>query len=83
MHQPPTYEVDGEAIRDERMEAGLTQEELARQVGISRRYVSHLEKGSRRHMKPKTYRRLREALNVTDSRLRPPCPTEGDPPERK
>ncbi|MFD4968874.1 helix-turn-helix domain-containing protein [Streptomyces sp. NPDC058424] len=83
MHQPPTYEVDGEAIRDERMEAGLTQEELAQRAGISRRYVSHLEKGSRRQMKPKTYLRLREALNVADSRLRHQSRPAEDPPERK
>ncbi|MFE1192859.1 helix-turn-helix domain-containing protein [Streptomyces olivaceoviridis] len=85
MHQPTTYEVDGDAIREERMQAGLTQTELARQAGISPRYVSYLETGSRRDMRPKTYKRLREALNATDERLRrtPPRPTEDPPPERK
>ncbi|MGW5430417.1 helix-turn-helix domain-containing protein [Streptomyces sp. NPDC004059] len=87
MHQPTTFEVDGDAIREERMQAGLTQTELARQAGISPRYVSHLENGSRKDMRPKTYKRLREALDVTDERLRrtPPRPTEDPPPptERK
>lgn len=84
MHQPTTYEVDGDAIREERMQAGLTQAELARHAGISQRYISHLEKGSRTAMRPKTYKRLREALNATDERLRrtPPRPTEDPPPER-
>lgn len=84
MHQPPTYEVDGDAIREERMQAGLTQEELADQVGISRRYVSHLETGSRWRMRPKPYKRLRQVLKANDARLRrkPPRPTEDDPPER-
>lgn len=81
MHQPLTYEVNGDAIREERMQAGLTQTELAGRAGITPRYVSHLENGTRRHMGPQTYRRLREALNATDARLRltPPRPTE-DPP---
>ncbi|MGQ5576698.1 helix-turn-helix domain-containing protein [Streptomyces sp. ECR3.8] len=87
MHQPQTYEVDGDAIREERMQAGLTQTELAEQAGISQRFVSHLETGTRKRMKPKTYRRLREALQVPDSRIRrmPPRPTEDKPPphERK
>lgn len=87
MHQPTTFEVDGDAIREERMQAGLTQTELARRAGISPRYVSHLETGTRRHMGPKTYRRLRQVLKATDARLRrtPPRPTEDSPPphERK
>ena len=85
MHQPPTFEVVGDAIRTERMQAGLTQRELARRVGISRRYVGLLEDGTRRRMRPDTYQRLREALKATDARLRrtPPRPTEDDPPERE
>ena len=85
MHQPLTFEVDGDAIREERMQAGLSRTELARQVGISRRYVCHLENGTRRHMSPKPYKRLRVALKATDERLRrkPPRPTEAEPPERK
>jgi transcriptional regulator with XRE-family HTH domain len=81
MHKPTTFEVDGDAIRKERMQAGLTQAELARRVGISRRYVSYLEDGTRRHMRPGPYVRLREVLNATDARLqRKPRPTEDPPP---
>ncbi|MFI9154558.1 helix-turn-helix domain-containing protein [Streptomyces sp. NPDC053367] len=85
MHQPTTFEVDGDAIRKERMQAGLTQTELARQAGISPRYVSHLENGTRRHMGPKPYKRLRDALKATDERLRltRPRPTEDPPPEER
>lgn len=84
MHQPPTFEVVGDAIREERMQAGLTRKELAKAAGISRRYLAHLENGTRRHMTPQPYLRLREVLNATDARLRrkPPRPTEVDPPER-
>ena len=35
----------GHAIRHYRMQAGLTQAELADQVGITRTYLSRLEKG--------------------------------------
>lgn len=35
----------GHAIRHYRQQAGLTQEELASQVGIDRSYLSRLEKG--------------------------------------
>jgi transcriptional regulator with XRE-family HTH domain len=85
MHQPTTFEVDGDAIREERMQAGLSRTELARQVGISRRYICHLENGTRRHMTPAPYIALRAALKATDERLRrqPPRPTEADIPERK
>jgi transcriptional regulator with XRE-family HTH domain len=84
MHQPTTFEVDGDAIREERMQAGLTRAELADRAGISHRYVAALENGTRRHMTPPPYIALREALKATDQRLRrkPPRPTEADPPER-
>ena len=84
MHQPPTFEVDGDAIREARMQAGLTRRELARRAEIGRRYVAHLENGTRTHPSPQVYLRLRQALNATDARLRrTPRPTEVDPPERK
>jgi transcriptional regulator with XRE-family HTH domain len=85
MHQPKTFEVDGDAIREERMQAGLTQTELARRVGISPRYVSHLENGTRRHMTPEPYIALRTALHATDERLRrtTPRPTEDPPPTER
>lgn len=83
MHQPTTFEVDGDAIREERMQAGLTQKELARRAGISRRYVGLLEDGTRNRMSPRAYIALRAALKATDERLRiPPRPTEDSPPER-
>lgn len=84
MHQPQTFVVDGDAIREERMQAGLTRKELARQAGFSRRYLCHLELGTRDRMSPPLYIALRQALNATDERLRrkPPRPTEADSPER-
>ncbi|WP_119581532.1 helix-turn-helix domain-containing protein [Streptomyces europaeiscabiei] len=80
MHQPLTYEVNGDAIRRERMQAGLSRTELARQAGFTRRYLCHLERGTRKHLSPPLYIALRQALDATDSRLlAPPRP---NPPER-
>lgn len=80
MHQPLTYEVIGDAIREERMQAGFTRRELSEKAGFSRRYLCHLERGTRKHMSPPRYIALRQALNATDSRLlAPPRPI---PPER-
>ncbi|MFC7909007.1 helix-turn-helix transcriptional regulator [Streptomyces nigra] len=83
MHQPTTYEVDGDAIREERMRRGLTRAELAEQVGVTDRHIRHLENGTRQRMRRPSYVALRTALQATDERLRrqPPRPTE-DPPER-
>jgi transcriptional regulator with XRE-family HTH domain len=85
MHQPPTFEVDGAAIREERKQAGLRRSELAELVGVTPRYIAHLENGTRRRMRRPPYFALRTALKATDERLRldPPRPTEADPPERK
>lgn len=57
------------------MQAGLEISELAERAGISRRYLSHLETGTRTRMRPSTFARLRTALNITDERLRL-APTE-------
>lgn len=83
MHQPPTFEVDGTAIREERVQAGLKRAELAELVGVTPRYIAHLENGTRQRMRKPPYVALRAALKATDERLRrtPPRPTE-DPPER-
>lgn len=59
-----TYEVDGAAIRTLRMSRGLPIADLARNAGISRSYLTRLEIGVRRHMRPPAYLALRTALGV-------------------
>ncbi|MGA4864172.1 helix-turn-helix domain-containing protein [Streptomyces lavendulocolor] len=81
MHQPPTFTVDGVAIREERMQAGLEISDLAAAAGISRRYLSHLENGTRNRMRPRRYTALRAALKSTDERLLAPQRTD-TPKER-
>ena len=85
MHQPTTFEVDGDAIREERKQAGLTRRQLADLVGVTERYVGQLENGTRYRMRRPPYFALRTALKASDERLRrtPPRPTEDPPPERK
>ncbi len=84
MHQPTTFEVDGDAIREERKRAGMSRAELAEQVGVTPRYVAHLENGTRTRMRKPPYFALRTALKASDERLRRqrPRPTEDPPPER-
>lgn len=64
MEQPPTFQVNGAAIRKSRMQAGLGTEQLATAAGISRRYLNHLENAYRKHMRPESFARLRTALGL-------------------
>lgn len=73
MQQPvTTFEMNGEAIRDARMQAGIETRELARIVGVSDSYIRKLETGIRKHMRPGPYRRLRTALNANVTQLLAP-----------
>jgi transcriptional regulator with XRE-family HTH domain len=58
----------GEAIREARMEAVLTQEELALRAGIHEAYVSFLESG-RRNPTWRTVRRISDGLGLPLSEL--------------
>ena len=58
-HDPPVF---GELLRRHRLAAGLTQEALARQAGLSARGIADLERGARRFPYPDTVQRLADAL---------------------
>lgn len=82
MHQvQPTFEVDGPAIRELRMEAGLTTAQLADAIGCSRVYLSHIEVGIRKRMGPQFFAALRTVLEVRSSAILL-APTEEKTPER-
>jgi transcriptional regulator with XRE-family HTH domain len=75
MERPqPTIPVDGAAIRTRRKELGLLRDECAAKAHISGPYLSQLENGVRREMRPPTYKRLRTALQIQrdDRRLLAP-----------
>ncbi len=59
---PSTF---GSLLRGYRSEAGLTQEELAEQAGLSVRAISDLERGVNISPRPFTVRRLADALDLT------------------
>lgn len=69
---PSTFEVLGAQIRKRRMEMGMEAHELAAKARISRRYLNHLENGTRTHMRPRRYTDLRTALEATDEDLLAP-----------
>jgi transcriptional regulator with XRE-family HTH domain len=73
-------------LQQHRLAAGLSQEELAEQAGLSRRGISDLERGLRETPYPATIRRLAEALSLPEaeraallaaSRQGGPTPTGG------
>jgi len=70
MHQAkPTFEVDGAALRRFRMQAGLNIAQLAAATGISASYLSHIEVGSRRRMRPASFAAVRDHLGATTEDL--------------
>ena len=82
MHRPPaTFQVDGTAIRTRRKELGLGRNECAKEAGISGPYLTQLETGVRRDMRPPTYARLRTVLDVPADDVRLLAPSEEPPGE--
>ena len=56
----------GQVLREFRVTAALTQEELAEKAGLSPRGISDLERGARRSPHPATVRRIAVALRLAD-----------------
>jgi transcriptional regulator with XRE-family HTH domain len=52
-------------LRQHRLAAGFSQEELAERAALSRRGICDLERGARRSPHPSTLRRLTAALGLT------------------
>ncbi|GGV46262.1 helix-turn-helix domain-containing protein [Streptomyces spectabilis] len=69
---PPTFEVNGAALRKRRMRQGLGIKETAQAARIDRSYLQRLETGTRSRMGPERYVRLRTVLNSTDEELLAP-----------
>jgi predicted ATPase/DNA-binding XRE family transcriptional regulator len=60
----------GEMLRQRRVAAGLTQEELAERAGLSRRGISDLERGARTHPYRETLSLLADALGLQGAERR-------------
>lgn len=85
MEQPPatTYQVDGAEIRTRRKELGMSQAECAAQARIARPYLSQIETGTRRHLRPPTYKALRTTLQLAQNDRRLLAPDENRPRKEK
>ena len=59
------YAAFADLLRQHRLAAGLTQEELAERAGLSARGISDLERGARRHPHRETVRLLADALGLS------------------
>ena len=57
-------------LREVRLDAGLSQEELHQMTGVSRDTISKMETGDRPNPHPRTLRRLASALGVTVADIR-------------
>jgi tetratricopeptide (TPR) repeat protein/transcriptional regulator with XRE-family HTH domain len=57
----------GEKLRSLRIDAGLSQEELARRSGLADRTITRLEQGHSQRPHPESARRLAEALQLPDA----------------
>jgi len=57
------YKVVGEAIRAERLKAGLSQEQLAEKSSLARNYIGNIERAEKR-ISLETLVRVAKALNV-------------------
>lgn len=57
------------AIRRLRTKEGMTQEELAKKVGVTQGYISQLEAGTKKDIGAKVALRLAEALGVQVTEL--------------
>src|ERR1700758_786023 len=65
----------GERVREERARRGMTRKTLARDSGLSERYLAQLEAG-KGNVSIKLLRRVAEALNVPLARLAAEAPDE-------
>lgn len=83
---PPTYQVDGAAIRERRMQLGMTQVMCADAASISRSYLAEIEAGHRRRMRPPKYAGLRTALQIQpkdEQLLAPPAEEHRKEPDAR
>ncbi|HWT92587.1 MAG TPA: helix-turn-helix transcriptional regulator [Solirubrobacteraceae bacterium] len=62
-YRPPSLPALGHAIRDARLDRGLTQLELAATIGLNRAHLGHVEQG-RRNATYRTLASIATALGV-------------------
>ncbi len=60
----------GDKVRELRIKRGMTQDDLAKQMGVSRRTIVAYEAGKTYPRRRETYEKLAEILGTTDDYLR-------------
>lgn len=68
MPAPTTREVHGPAIREFRIQAGMSVAALAAAAGVARPHMANIELGHRRRVTPETFAALVAALGLNDRR---------------
>lgn len=68
MKTPTTYEINGFAVREFRMQKGIAVAALANEIGVTRAYVTKIELGHSLRVSPKTLNALLTALSIRDRR---------------
>lgn len=59
----------GQRVRNRRLEEGWSQEELAKRIGISRNYLSQIERGVARNLSWRLVERLTTVLGLSPSEV--------------
>lgn len=71
-----TVPVNGLALREIRERTGISQADLAAEVGTSRAYITKLELGHSRQCSPQVYAAIIRALKLRDYRTLQTSPAE-------
>lgn len=56
--------INGAALREIRKRSGVSVADLAKEIGVSRPYVTKIEVGHSRRVSPEVYARLLKALDI-------------------
>jgi transcriptional regulator with XRE-family HTH domain len=73
--------INGAALREIRIRTGVAAVKLAKQLGISKAYMSQLEHGRRDRVSPELFVALCKALNIEDQRALRAAPASSDDDE--
>lgn len=63
----PITEIAANRIREARKDQRLSQDDLAKRVGLTRVTISHIENGQRKSLKPEVIRKFAQVLNQPEA----------------
>jgi len=68
MNTATNIDIHGPAVREIRLRSGVSVQELAEAMGVTRAYVAKIELGHSRRVSPKAFNALLAALGIHDRR---------------